>query len=114
MELHPDKRPNDHNAHANILQLNASYAILKDEKAKKSFDDLMRVKREKAPRQSQQGSKRQKMKSDLEEREKAAFAPDPVPKAQEEERILRKFHEEIARIHAQHANNEKFALATDE
>ncbi|KAG5514829.1 hypothetical protein RHGRI_036020 [Rhododendron griersonianum] len=49
LELHPDKRPNDRNAHADILRLNASYAILKDEKAKKSFDDLMRVKREKAP-----------------------------------------------------------------
>ncbi|KAI8570278.1 hypothetical protein RHMOL_Rhmol01G0022200 [Rhododendron molle] len=105
LELHPDKRPDDRNANADFHQLHASYAILKDEKARKLFDDLMRVKRKKALHQSQQGSKRRKMMSDLDEREKAAFAPDPVTKAQEEEeRITRKLHEEISRIRAQHAN----------
>lgn len=105
LELHPDKRPNDRNAHADILRLNASYAILKDATARKLFDDVMRAKRETALRQSQQGSKRRKMVSDLEGREKAAFSPDPVTKAQmEEERITRKFNEEVARIRAQHAN----------
>ncbi|THF99554.1 hypothetical protein TEA_013129 [Camellia sinensis var. sinensis] len=111
LELHPDKRPDDQNAHANIQKLNASYAILKDEKARKLFDDLLRVKHEKVHHQSQQDPKRRKMMSDLEKRERDAFAPDLEAKArQEEERIVRKFNEEVARIRATFAN--KVASAT--
>lgn len=103
-ELHPDKRPDDPNAHANFLKLQTSYSVLKDEKARKLFDDLLRVKREKIHRQGQQDSKRRKMMSDLEERERSAFAVDPSTKArQEEERIARQLKEEIARIRAMHA-----------
>ncbi|KAL6997904.1 hypothetical protein U1Q18_008029 [Sarracenia purpurea var. burkii] len=109
LELHPDKRPDDLSAHADILQLNSSYAILKDDKARKLFDDLLRIKRDKVRRLSQQDSKRQKMMSDLEVKERAAFAPDPAAKAQEEEeRITRKLKEEIARIRAMHANKVAF------
>lgn len=105
LELHPDKRPDDPNAHANFQKLKTSYEILKDEKARKLFDDLLRVKREQLLRRSQQDSKRRKMVSDLEERERAAFAPDSAAKAKnEEERILRKLREEIERIRATHAN----------
>jgi DnaJ family protein C protein 17 len=43
------------------------------------------------------------MVSDLEEREQAAFAPDPAAKErEEEERIAKKLREEIARIRAMH------------
>lgn len=105
LELHPDKRLDDPNAHANFQKLKTSYEILKDEKARKLFDDLLRVKREQLLRRSQQDSKRRKMVSDLEERERAAFAPDSAAKAKnEEERILRKLREEIERIRAMHAN----------
>ncbi|CAK9154036.1 unnamed protein product, partial [Ilex paraguariensis] len=105
LELHPDKRPDDPNAHANFQKLKTSYEILKDEKARKLFDDLLRVKREKVQRESQHDSKRRKMMSDLEERERAAFASDPTVKVRdEEERIARKLKEEIARIRAMHAN----------
>lgn len=101
LELHPDKRPDDPNAHANFQKLKSSYEILKDEKARKLFDDLLKIKREKQQRQSQQDSKKRKMMSDLEERERAAFAPDPAVKArQEEERIARQLKEEIERIRA--------------
>ncbi|XP_057511882.1 uncharacterized protein LOC130794012 [Actinidia eriantha] len=111
LELHPDKRPDDRNAHSDILQLNASYEILKDEKARKLFDDLLRIRREKVHRRSQHDSKRQRMMSDLEKREQAAFAPDPAAKAQEEEQIISmKLKEEIARIRAMQAN--KVASAT--
>jgi len=45
------------------------------------------------------------MVSDLEEREQAAFAPDPTAKErEEEERIAKKLREEIARIRAMHTN----------
>ncbi|KAL3730903.1 hypothetical protein ACJRO7_027860 [Eucalyptus globulus] len=105
LELHPDKRPDDPDAHANFQKLKSSYEILKDEKARKLFDDLLRIKREQVLRRSQQDSKRRKMVSDLEERERAAFAPDPASKAKhEEERILRKLREEIERIRAMHTN----------
>ncbi|KDP39310.1 hypothetical protein JCGZ_01067 [Jatropha curcas] len=105
LELHPDKRPDDPNAHDNFQKLKSSYEILKDEKARKLFDDLLRVKRERYVRDSQRDAKRQKMVSDLEERERAAFAPDPAAKAREEEdRIARKLKEEIARIRAMHSS----------
>ncbi|KAF5464840.1 hypothetical protein F2P56_014889, partial [Juglans regia] len=109
LELHPDKRPGDKQALANFQRLQSSYEILKDEKARKLFDDLLRVKREQQHRRSEQESKRdakrQKMFSDLEERERAAFAPDPSTKErEEEERIAKKLREEIARIRAMHAS----------
>ncbi|KAF5734810.1 hypothetical protein HS088_TW15G00303 [Tripterygium wilfordii] len=101
LEIHPDKRPDDPYAHANFQKLKTSYEILKDEKARKLFDDLLRVKRDQLHRQSQQDSKRRKMVSDLEARERAAFVPDQVFEAiREEERIVRKLKEEIDRIRA--------------
>ncbi|KAL8200359.1 hypothetical protein R6Q57_011698 [Mikania cordata] len=106
LELHPDKRPDDPNAPANFQKLQTSYQILKDEKARKLFHDLIRVKQQKLQRQSQQDSKRRRMMSDLEERERSAFAAhDPSAKAtSEEESIARKLKEEISRIRAMHAN----------
>ncbi|KAF5949918.1 hypothetical protein HYC85_011911 [Camellia sinensis] len=105
LELHPDKRLDNHSAHFDIQQLNASYAILKDERSRKSFDDLLRIKHEKIhfqvqldlKRQAQWDSKRQKLMSDLEARERAAFASDSATKAreEEEERIFKKFKDEV-------------------
>lgn len=110
-ELHPDKRRDDPNAHANFLKLQTSYEVLKDEKTRKLFDDLLRVKREKLQRQGQHDSKRRKMMSDLEERERSVFSVDPNMKArEEEERISRKLKEEIARIRAMQTN--KMSAAT--
>ncbi|GMN39356.1 hypothetical protein TIFTF001_008585 [Ficus carica] len=37
--LHPNKRPNDPNAHANFQTLTRSYDVLKDEKARKLYDE---------------------------------------------------------------------------
>ncbi|KAK6143352.1 hypothetical protein DH2020_023700 [Rehmannia glutinosa] len=104
-ELHPDKRRDDPNAHADFLKLQNSYEVLKNEKTRKLFDDLLRVKKEKLHRQGQQDSKRRKMMSDLEERERSAFAVDPNIKAREEEEsIFRKLQEEIAKIIAMQTN----------
>ncbi|CAH9075232.1 unnamed protein product [Cuscuta epithymum] len=106
LELHPDKRPDDPNAHINFQKLKTSYEILKDEKARKLFDDLLRVKQEKSKRQSHQDAKRQKMMSDLDARERSAFrTDDDATRAREdEERIAKKLKEEIARIRAMHAH----------
>ncbi|KAK7343332.1 hypothetical protein VNO77_11989 [Canavalia gladiata] len=104
LELHPDKRPDDPNAASNFQQLRTSYDILKDSKARKLFDDLLRVKRERELRQSHRDGKRRRMVSDLEQRERDATAPDPSAKEREEEaRIARQLKEEIARIRAMHA-----------
>ncbi|GFZ00498.1 DNAJ heat shock N-terminal domain-containing protein [Actinidia rufa] len=82
LELHPDKRPDDRNAHSDILQLNASYEILKDEKARKLFDDLLRIRRDKQKAQ------------------------------EEEQIISMKLKEEIARIRAMQANKVASATPT--
>lgn len=104
LELHPDKRPDDPNAASNFQQLRTSYDILKDQKARKLFDDLLRVKRDNQRRQSQRDGKRRKMVSDLERRERDAFSPDPAAKGKEEEdRIAKQLKDEIARIRAMHA-----------
>lgn len=105
LELHPDKRPDDPNAHANFQKLKSSYEVLRDDKVRKLFDELLRVRREKQHRERQFEAKRQRMVSDLEKREKESFyAPDPERKAkEEEERIKRKLQEEIARIRAMHS-----------
>ncbi|KAJ0700136.1 putative RNA recognition motif domain, DnaJ domain, RNA-binding domain superfamily [Helianthus annuus] len=114
LELHPDKRPDDPNAPANFQKLQTSYQVLKDEKARKLFHDLLRVKQQKLQRQSQQDSKRRRMMSDLEERERSAFAAhDASAKAtSEEESIARKLKEEISRIRAMHANNKSTPTVT--
>ncbi|KAL2323988.1 hypothetical protein Fmac_023046 [Flemingia macrophylla] len=99
LELHPDKRPDDANAAANFQQLRTSYDILRDLKARKLFDDLLRVKRERRLRDSQRDGKRRRMVSDLERRERDAAAPDAAAMEREEEaRIARQLKEEIARI----------------
>lgn len=51
LELHPDKRPHDPHTHANFQSLKLSYEMLKDDKARKMFDDLLRDKRAAASRQ---------------------------------------------------------------
>lgn len=111
LELHPDKRPHDANAAANFQQLRTSYDILRDDKARKLFDDLLRVKRDRELRNSQRDGKRRKMVSDLERRERDANAPDPAAKEREEEaRIARQLKEEIARIRAMHGKKEEAAV----
>ncbi|KAB2636262.1 dnaJ subfamily C member 17-like [Pyrus ussuriensis x Pyrus communis] len=102
--LHPDKRPDDPDAPANFQSLMSSYEILKDEKARKLFDDLLRVKRDQQRRHLERDAKRQRMVSDLEARERSAFAPDAAARDRaEEERIARKLKEEIERIRKKHA-----------
>ncbi|MCL7035028.1 hypothetical protein MKW94_028202 [Papaver nudicaule] len=93
LELHPDKRRDDPNANSNFLRLKLSYEVLKDEKTRKQFDDLLRVKR--------------KMMSDLEEKEYAFFARDSMNKDLEEEeaRFAKKLKEEMVRIRRDSCRN---------
>ncbi|KAL6496564.1 hypothetical protein OROGR_029822 [Orobanche gracilis] len=103
LELHPDKRPDDPNTPANFQKLQTSYQILKDEKARKLFDDILRAKQQKSKRQSQHDSERRRKKSDLEERERNSFYQDTTAKAKnEEDSIARQLREEISRIREIH------------
>ncbi|KAL5990031.1 hypothetical protein ACLOJK_010927 [Asimina triloba] len=104
LTCHPDKRPDDPNAHAAFQKLTASFNILKDPAGRKAFDDLLRARLVSLRRDSQIDSKRRKMMSDLESRERAAFAVDAEEKArQEEETAAKKFQAEVARIREMHA-----------
>ncbi|GAA0153391.1 chaperone [Lithospermum erythrorhizon] len=108
LELHPDKRPNDPNAHGNFQKLMASYEVLKYKKTRKSFDDLLRVKRGKFQCQSRQEAKQRKMVSDLEERECVAL--DIGAKQWKEEEIIKEiFDEEIAIFRVMYSKKETTA-----
>lgn len=103
--LHPDKRPDDPNAHENFQKLKLSYEVLKDEKARKLFDDLLRAKREQRARRGQQDAKRRRMVSDLEERERAAFAVDPAEvEKRRVEKIDKELRAQVDKIKAMFAN----------
>lgn len=112
---HPDKRPDDPDAHEKFQRIKTSYEVLKDETARKLFDDLLRIQREKQHKKSQVDSKRRKMMSDLEERERAGFAPSHAARPyDEEERIKRKLKEEVDRIRAKHAKKRGGFVETPE
>lgn len=74
---HPDKRPDDPNAHRNFLNLHASYTILMDKKARHNFHieaakkQIKRMSR-KSQQQNSSNSKRRRNTTDVDEREKAA------------------------------------------
>ncbi|KAG5612298.1 hypothetical protein H5410_023579 [Solanum commersonii] len=89
LELHPDKRPDDPiNAHFNFQKLKASYDILKDEKKRKLFDEMIQLQK-----QQQEDSKRRKIMPEH------IFVPDiNLARLEKEERIAIKLLGEIARI----------------
>lgn len=103
-ECHPDKRRDDPDATAVFQRLVSSFEILKDEAARKAFDDLLRARRERLLRESRHDAKRRKLATDLEERERAATAGpglDPVEKARREEaQAAARLKEELARFRA--------------
>ncbi|XP_019182610.1 PREDICTED: eukaryotic translation initiation factor 3 subunit A-like [Ipomoea nil] len=83
-------------------KLKDSYEILKDGKARKQFDDLLRAKRDRTTkRKFRNDAKREKMMSDLERAEK-----------EEEERIWKKLREEIAEFRANHKRKQEEELAS--
>lgn len=87
---HPDKRPNDPDATADFQRLTTSYEILRDVSSRAVFDAHLRSIREKAFRASLFDGKRRKLASDLEERERAAAAPqfDPAELAARKEKMV--------------------------
>ncbi|XP_062010106.1 uncharacterized protein LOC133726555 [Rosa rugosa] len=74
-------------------------------RARKLFDELLRVKRQQQHHHLERDTKQQRMVSDLEARERDAFAPDPAAtEREEEERLFRKLAEKVSRIRPMHAS----------
>lgn len=97
LELHPDKRPDDPNAHHDFLNLRASYKFLMDKKARQSFHQRISRKRKS---QQKTSSKPRRKSTDVDEREQAARAAYSAANAARdmEEQIRRSNEQEIARI----------------
>nr|GMC93441.1 DnaJ homolog subfamily C member 17 [Ipomoea batatas] len=111
LELHPDKRPNDPNANIFFQKLKASYEILRDRKARREYDDVLRARRNRTTKRScMNDGKREKMMSDLERAEKEE--EKRRAEKEEEERICKKLWEEIAEFRAKHKRKQEEELAS--
>ncbi|WOL09716.1 hypothetical protein Cni_G18469 [Canna indica] len=110
---HPDKRPDDPNATADFQHLKTSFEVLKDEAARRIFDARLRARRERVIHDSFLDTKRRKLTTDLEERERAAAAAEASDPAKQEERrekdVAARVQEELAQFQARKAK--KFAAA---
>ncbi|RID76756.1 LOW QUALITY PROTEIN: hypothetical protein BRARA_B03709 [Brassica rapa] len=105
------KRPDDPNAHEKFQRVKTSYEVLNGSCLMSILESSVRNKR----RDLEFGrlpvdfcgavdSKRRKMMSDLEDRERSGFAPNYAARGyDEEERIARKLKEEVDRIRAMYA-----------
>lgn len=74
LECHPDKNPDNPKAAELFHQLQDALAILSDVSARAAYDRMLRAKKASELRIQQLDSKRQKLKSDLEAREREAAA----------------------------------------
>ncbi|XP_017771679.1 PREDICTED: dnaJ homolog subfamily C member 17 [Nicrophorus vespilloides] len=70
LNCHPDKNPDNPNAAAEFHRLTKILEVLTDETARKAYDRVLKGKKEAALRHKQLDSKRQKLKEDLEARER--------------------------------------------
>ncbi|KAK1357453.1 Pre-mRNA-splicing factor cwc23 [Heracleum sosnowskyi] len=96
--LHPDKRPDDPNAHHEFLNLHASYKILMDKNSRQSFDEEQDKKRKRRSRklQQQNSCKRRKTRDVVEEREQAARdAYSAANAARDREEEIRRSNEQV-------------------
>ncbi|KAJ7520161.1 hypothetical protein O6H91_20G070100 [Diphasiastrum complanatum] len=100
---HPDKRPDDPVAASEFARLQQAYEVLYDEKARRTYDELLLLKKARLEKESQQSTKRRKMMQDLRARE-YAFEMQQKERAAEDLAATR-LQAEIARIRASQAKN---------
>lgn len=79
LECHPDKNPENPKAAELFHQLQEALSILCDQSARAAFDRIQKAKRENELRNKLLDSKRQKLKSDLEAREREAASKKSDP-----------------------------------
>lgn len=70
LQCHPDKNPNDLNASKKFHELSKALEILTDTTARAAYDKVLKGRKEALLRHKQLDSKRQKLKENLEQREK--------------------------------------------
>ncbi|KRT80316.1 Chaperone [Oryctes borbonicus] len=92
LKLHPDKNPDNPNASLEFHKLSKILEILTDESARKAYDKVLKARKEAALRHRALDSKRQRLKENLEAREKSSVK---FGKQKSAEEILR---EEIERL----------------
>ncbi|KAL3697075.1 hypothetical protein R1sor_011151 [Riccia sorocarpa] len=96
---HPDKRRKDAAAAAlEFDKLQKAYEVLGDEKARKAYDELWKLRRNRIEKEKQLSHKRQKMMQDLRDRERAFETQSR--ETREEEEVAKRLKAEIARIRA--------------
>lgn len=74
MACHPDKNPDNPKAAELFQELSKALEILSDESARAAYDRVLKARKEAEIRHKQLDSKRQKLKEDLERREREADA----------------------------------------
>ncbi|XP_063940482.1 uncharacterized protein LOC108202595 isoform X4 [Daucus carota subsp. sativus] len=97
LELHPDKNPDDPNANHNFLNLQASYEILIDKKARLDFHHRIKkqIKRSRTSQQ-QNSSKPRRRRTVVDEKERAARdAHSAAEAARDEEELIRRRNEQV-------------------
>lgn len=91
LQCHPDKNPDDANASQKFHQLSKALEILTDTTARAAYDKVLKGRKEAAIRHKRLDSKRQKLKEELEKREKQSFTQKSADvKLREEIERLRK------------------------
>lgn len=73
MQCHPDKNPDDPKAAETFHELSRALEILTDTSARSAYDKVLRAKEAAKLRHQELDSKRQKLKEDLERRERESF-----------------------------------------
>lgn len=72
LKLHPDKNPDDPIAQERFHELQKAYQVLLDPEARQAYDQILRLRKERAERQNKLDSKRKMMQEELLERERSA------------------------------------------
>ncbi|XP_017101758.2 dnaJ homolog subfamily C member 17 [Drosophila bipectinata] len=73
LDCHPDKNPDNPQAAERFHELSKALEILTDESARSAYDKILKAKKAAELRNRQRDSKRQKLKEELEERERSAY-----------------------------------------
>lgn len=93
LSCHPDKNPDDKKAAERFQELTRALEVLLDKTARAAYDRLQNAKKSAEIRHRQLDAKRQKLKSELEERERQA-----QEKAKSSKTAEQQFQEELERL----------------
>lgn len=87
LQCHPDKNPDDPKAAEAFHELSRALEILTDAAARSAYDKVLRAKEAAKLRHKELDSKRQKLKEDLERREREAMSGSGMSNLTDEEKL---------------------------